>query len=62
VLILSIWRYSLKFPLNTGVSAEKAEYVVMGSGSQAVLQMDPRRSHLHSAQKEGDSNLPSSKF
>jgi MFS family permease len=62
VLILSIWRYSLKFPLNTGVSAEKAEYVLMGSGSQAVLQMDPRRSRLHSAPTDGDSNLPSSKF
>jgi hypothetical protein len=62
VLILSIWRYSLKFPLNTGASAEKAEYVLMGSGSQAVLQMDPRRSQLHSAPTDGDSNPPSSKF
>jgi MFS family permease len=43
MLVLSIWRYSLKFPTILDAHAAKADYVLMGSGSQAVLQMDPRR-------------------
>ncbi|MBP6493476.1 MAG: MFS transporter [Rhodoferax sp.] len=62
LLVLCIWRYALKYPLNVGAQAEKAEYVLMGSGSQAVLQMDPRRSPQHPAHADGDSQLPHSKF
>lgn len=42
-LALCVWRYVSIRPLNAGVPGQKADYVVMGSGSQAVLQMDPRR-------------------
>ena len=62
LLVLCIWRYALKYPLNVGAQTEKAEYVLMGSGSQAVLQMDPRRSPQHPAHADGDSQLPHSKF
>ena len=43
VLALSVWRYVSAKPLQVGDPGHKADYVVMGSGSQAVLQMDPRR-------------------
>jgi len=44
-LALSVWRFTSTKPLNVGEPGHKADYVVMGSGSQAVLQMDPRREH-----------------
>ena len=62
ILVLCVWRYSLKFPLNVGAPAVKADYVLMGSGTQAVLQMDPRRSQLPATHADGDSRLPQSKF
>ncbi len=34
--------YIRQRPLNRGEPGQKSDYVVMGSGSQAVLQMDPR--------------------
>lgn len=43
VLVLAIWRYSLHTIPYADAHAVKSDYVVMGSGSQAVLQMDPRR-------------------
>jgi MFS family permease len=43
LLALGVWHYVSKKPLNQEVAAHKAGYVVMGSSSQAVLQMDPRR-------------------
>ncbi len=42
LLALTIWRYISSNPLNRGEPGQKADYVIMGSGSQAVLQMDPR--------------------
>ena len=44
-LALSVWRFTSAKPLNVGEPGHKTDYVVMGSGSQAVLQMDPRREH-----------------
>ena len=43
LMALAVWRYASSKPLNVGVPGHKADYVLMGSGSQAVLQMDPRR-------------------
>lgn len=43
LLALSVWRVTSIRPLNVGEPGHKADYVLMGSGSQAVLQMDPRR-------------------
>lgn len=43
VLALSVWRIIGMRPLSVGAPGHKDGYVVMGSGSQAVLQMDPRR-------------------
>jgi MFS family permease len=42
-LVMAIWRYSIRTPMLADAQAIKSDYVVMGSGSQAVLQMDPRR-------------------
>lgn len=42
LLALAVWHYKRIKPLNRGEPGEKADYVLMGSGSQAVLQMDPR--------------------
>lgn len=41
-LALCVWRYIRLRPLNRGEQGHKADYVVMGGGSQAVLQLDPR--------------------
>ena len=43
VLALSVWRVTSLRPFNRGEPGHKDGYVMMGSGSQAVLQMDPRR-------------------
>ena len=43
VLGLSVWRVTSLRPFNRGEPGQKDGYVMMGSGSQAVLQMDPRR-------------------
>ncbi len=43
LLVLATWRYSLRSTPQADAHAVKSDYVVMGSGSQAVLQMDPRR-------------------
>ncbi len=43
LLALGVWRFTSSRPLLVGAPGHKADYVVMGSGSQAVLQMDPRR-------------------
>ena len=42
LLVLAIWRYSIHSTPHADEHAVKSDYVVMGSGSQAVLQMDPR--------------------
>lgn len=42
MLVLGIWRYSLGSILSADSHAVKSDYVVMGSGTQAVLKMDPR--------------------
>jgi len=57
ILALSVWRYSGAKTLSTDGHGHKADYVVMGSGSQAVLQMDPRRDPSHS--NFADSKWPS---
>jgi len=55
-LALAIWRFVGRAVKGLGTPTQKSDYVMMGSGSQAVLQMDPRRSReaptaaaLHSA-------------
>lgn len=42
LLALAIWRYIRIRPLNRGEPGHKADYVLMGNSSQAVLQLDPR--------------------
>lgn len=42
LLAASCWHYIRARPLNRGEPGHKADYVVMGSGTQAVLQLDPR--------------------
>lgn len=42
LLALGTWRFIQIKPLNRGEPGQKADYVVMGSGSQAVLALDPR--------------------
>ena len=44
LLALGVWRYASLHPFNRGEPGHKDGYVIMGGGSQAVLQMDPRRS------------------
>lgn len=36
------WHYKRKFPLNRGEPSEKADFVMAGASTQAVLPMDPR--------------------
>ena len=50
LLALSVWRITSMRPLNVGTPGHKDDYVVMGSGSQAVLQMDPRRGEVPPAE------------
>ena len=42
LLALGTWRFIRFKPLNRGEPGQKADYVVMGTGSQAVLALDPR--------------------
>ncbi len=42
IMALCVWRYIRLRPLNRGEQGQKADYVVIGSSSQAVLQLDPR--------------------
>lgn len=50
-LALCVWRFIRLRPLNRGEPGQKAGYVVMGSGSQAVLQLDPRSPEAEQAPK-----------
>jgi predicted MFS family arabinose efflux permease len=43
LLALSVWAFAPAKYMHAEESSHKTDYVVMGSGSQAVLQMDPRR-------------------
>jgi MFS family permease len=43
LLALSVWVFAPAKYFHPTKSSHKTDYVVMGSGSQAVLQMDPRR-------------------
>jgi MFS family permease len=43
VLATSVWAFAPAKYIHAERSSHKTDYVVMGSGSQAVLQMDPRR-------------------
>ena len=43
LLAAGVWRFTSMRPFNRGEPGHKDGYVMMGSGSQAVLQMDPRR-------------------
>jgi MFS family permease len=36
------WHYARKYPMNRGEPTEKADYVMAGTSTQAVLPMDPR--------------------
>jgi MFS family permease len=42
-LALAVWRFSSINPLNLGARPQRSDYVVMGSGSQALIKLDPRR-------------------
>jgi MFS family permease len=42
-LAIAVWRFSSINPLNLGARTLRSDYVVMGSGSQALLKLDPRR-------------------
>lgn len=42
-LALAIWRFAGGMVQGLGALPQKSDYVLMGGGSQAVLQMDPRR-------------------
>jgi len=43
LLALSVWVFAPAKYIHAEESSQKTGYVVMGGGSQAVLQMDPRR-------------------
>ncbi len=43
ILAISVWAFAPAKYMHAEQSSHKTDYVVMGSGSQAVLQMDPRR-------------------
>jgi len=43
VLALCVWRYTSIRPVLAESASHRSDYVMMGSGSQAVLKMDPRR-------------------
>lgn len=43
VLALCVWRYTSGRPVLAESASHRSDYVMMGSGSQAVLKMDPRR-------------------
>jgi MFS family permease len=43
LLGIGVWRFSRSKPQSVGAPGQKADYVLMGGGAQAVLQMDPRR-------------------
>ena len=43
LLALGIWRFAGSTLQGLGALPQKSDYVLMGGGSQAVLQMDPRR-------------------
>ena len=43
ILAVSVWAFAPAKYIHAEPSSHKTDYVVMGSGSQAVLQMDPRR-------------------
>jgi MFS family permease len=43
LLAVSVWAFAPAKYMHAEQSSHKTDYVVMGSGSQAVLQMDPRR-------------------
>ena len=43
ILAVSVWAFAPAKYMHAEKSSHKTDYVVMGSGSQAVLQMDPRR-------------------
>jgi MFS family permease len=43
LLAVSVWVFAPAKYIHPAKSSHKTDYVVMGSGSQAVLQMDPRR-------------------
>ena len=61
LLVLTIWRYSIHSTLHADAHAVKSDYVVMGSGSQAVLQMDPRLHPAPAAAEAGSSTPPSAR-
>jgi predicted MFS family arabinose efflux permease len=42
-LALGVWRFAGSTVQGLGALPQKSDYVLMGGGSQAVLQMDPRR-------------------
>jgi MFS family permease len=52
LLAVSVWAFAPAKYIHASKSSHKTDYVVMGSGSQAVLQMDPRRPDFQ------DSNPP----
>jgi hypothetical protein len=41
-LAVFTWHYKRKFPMNRGEPSEKANFVMAGASTQAVLPMDPR--------------------
>lgn len=51
-LAMGILRYIRLKPLNRGEPGQKANYVLMGSSAQAVLQLDPRTAEAASATED----------
>jgi predicted MFS family arabinose efflux permease len=43
LMAVSVWVFAPAKFIHAAAGSHKTDYVVMGSGSQAVLQMDPRR-------------------
>ena len=41
-LAVLTWHYKRKYPMNSGEPTEKADFVMAGASTQAVLPMDPR--------------------
>jgi MFS family permease len=51
------WHYKRKFPLNRGEPAEKVDYVMAGTSTQAVLPMDPRFPDSEMPPAEADASV-----
>ena len=60
LLAMAVWYYIRARPENLGEPGHKAGYVIMGSGTQAVLKMDPRSAEPKPAAVQGEKSKPHS--